>query len=68
MAAAKARRVFAWRVNCNAMGVPGIAASSSRMPTLASGVSGKMRTSRKHDDGNEQAQQQQGRNQHAFLR
>ena len=45
MAAAKGRRVFALRVNCNAIGVPGIAASS-RMPTLASGVTGKMRISR----------------------
>jgi hypothetical protein len=36
MAAAKARRVFAWRVNCNAIGVPGIAASS-KMPNTGVG-------------------------------
>src|SRR5690349_12915612 len=44
-AAAKASRVFARRVNCNAIGVPGIAASNI-MPILASGVSGKIRTNK----------------------
>ena len=44
--AANAKRVLAMRVNCKAIGVPGIAASSN-MPTLASGVRGKIITNRK---------------------
>ncbi len=46
MAAAKANCVLDFRVNCKAIGVPGIAASS-KMPILASEVSGKTLTSRK---------------------
>jgi hypothetical protein len=43
--AAKASRVLLIRVNCKAMGVPGMAASNM-MPILASGDSGKTRTSK----------------------
>jgi hypothetical protein len=44
--AANARRVLALRVNCRAMGVPGMA-PKRRMPILASGVSGNVFTKRK---------------------
>ena len=50
MAAANANLVLALRVNCKAMGVPGIAASSN-MPILAAGARGKRLTSRKPTPG-----------------
>jgi hypothetical protein len=46
MTAPNAKRVLALRMYCKAIGVPGMAANS-RMPILASGVSGKSFTKRK---------------------